>query len=73
MRRRLSSPYALTPAELQELTDYGLKYHVQLIPYLDGPAHDRVYSETSRIREVAGISGQQLRVLRDESGNVSAV
>jgi hypothetical protein len=33
-------PYALTPAELQELTDYGLKYHVQLIPYLDAPAHD---------------------------------
>ncbi len=32
-------PYALTPAELQELTDYGLRYHVQLIPYLDGPAH----------------------------------
>ena len=32
-------PYALTPAELQELTDYGLKYHVQLIPYLDGPGH----------------------------------
>ena len=32
-------PYALTPAELQELTDYGLKYHVQLIPYLDAPAH----------------------------------
>lgn len=33
-------PYALTPAELQELTNYGLKYHVQLIPFLDGPAHD---------------------------------
>ena len=32
-------PYALTPAELQELTDYGLAYHVQVIPYLDGPAH----------------------------------
>ncbi|HZU28670.1 MAG TPA: glycoside hydrolase family 20 zincin-like fold domain-containing protein [Bryobacteraceae bacterium] len=32
-------PYALSPAELQELTDYGLRYHVQLIPYLDGPAH----------------------------------
>src|SRR3984957_7641862 len=32
-------PYALTPAELQELTDYGLRYHIQLIPYLDGPAH----------------------------------
>ncbi|HXH47929.1 MAG TPA: family 20 glycosylhydrolase, partial [Terriglobia bacterium] len=35
----LVNPYALTPAELQELTDYGLKYHIQLIPYLDGPAH----------------------------------
>ena len=23
-------PYALTPAELQELTDYALKYHVQI-------------------------------------------
>ncbi len=33
-------PYALSPAELQDLTDYGLRYHVQLIPYLDGPAHD---------------------------------
>ena len=33
-------PYALSPVELQELTDFGLKYHVQLIPYLDGPAHD---------------------------------
>ena len=32
-------PYALRPAELQELTNYGLHYHVQLIPYLDGPAH----------------------------------
>jgi len=33
-------PYALTPAELQELTDFGLRYYVQVIPYLDGPAHD---------------------------------
>ena len=32
-------PYALSPAELQELTNYGLHYHIQLIPYLDGPAH----------------------------------
>jgi hypothetical protein len=32
-------PYALSPAELQELTDYALRYHIQLIPYLDGPAH----------------------------------
>ncbi|HTW78100.1 MAG TPA: glycoside hydrolase family 20 zincin-like fold domain-containing protein [Terracidiphilus sp.] len=32
-------PYALSPAQLQELTDYGLRYHIELIPYLDGPAH----------------------------------
>ncbi len=32
-------PYALSPAEYQELTDYGLRYHVQVIPYLDGPGH----------------------------------
>ncbi len=38
--RPVIEPYALTTAELQELTDYGLKYHVQVIPYLDGPAHD---------------------------------
>ncbi len=35
----LVEPYAMTPAQLQELTDYGLRYHVQVIPYLDGPAH----------------------------------
>jgi hexosaminidase len=47
-------PYALTPAEFQELTDYGLKYHVQLIPYLDGPAHDAFilkYPEYKDLRE----------------------
>ncbi|MDQ6704403.1 MAG: beta-N-acetylhexosaminidase [Acidobacteriota bacterium] len=32
-------PRALSPAEFQDLTDYALKYHVQLIPYLDGPGH----------------------------------
>jgi len=35
----LVEPQALSPAELQELTDYGLRYHVQVIPYLDAPAH----------------------------------
>jgi hypothetical protein len=33
-------PYALTAPQLQELTDYALRYHIQLIPYLDAPAHD---------------------------------
>jgi hexosaminidase len=32
-------PYALSPGQLQDLTNYGLRYHVQLIPYLDAPAH----------------------------------
>jgi hexosaminidase len=35
----IAEPYALTPAELQDLTNYGLRYHIQLVPYLDGPAH----------------------------------
>jgi hypothetical protein len=35
----LVEPQALSPAQLQELTDYGLHYHVQVIPYLDGPGH----------------------------------
>ena len=35
----LVEPYAMSSQEFQALTDYGLKYHVQLIPYLDGPGH----------------------------------
>jgi hexosaminidase len=47
-------PYALTPTELQSLTDYALQYHVQLIPYLDGPAHIAFilkHPEYARLRE----------------------
>ncbi|MGO8700875.1 MAG: glycoside hydrolase family 20 zincin-like fold domain-containing protein [Limisphaerales bacterium] len=36
----IMEPYVLTAPELQELTDYALRYHIQLIPYLDAPAHD---------------------------------
>ena len=49
-------PYAMTPLELQELSDYALKYHVQLIPYLDGPAHDAFilkHPEYAGLREYA--------------------
>jgi len=35
----LVDPYAMSPAELQELTDFGRRYFVQVVPYLDGPAH----------------------------------
>jgi len=35
----LVDPYALSPAQLQELTDYAGHYYVQVVPYLDGPAH----------------------------------
>ncbi len=47
-------PYALSPAELQELTDFGRRYYVQVIPYLDGPAHDAFilkHPEYSALRE----------------------
>ena len=35
----LVEPQALSPAQYQELTDYGLRYHVQLVPFLDSPGH----------------------------------
>ncbi len=37
--RAIVEPYALTARELRELTNYGLRYHVQLIPYVDAPGH----------------------------------
>ncbi len=52
----LVEPYALSPAELQELTNYGLRYHVQLIPYLDAPAHVAFilkHPEYTKLREFA--------------------
>lgn len=35
----LAAPHALTPEQLQDLTDYALRFHVQVIPYLDSPGH----------------------------------
>ena len=35
----LVEPQALSPSEFQELTDYGLRYYVQVVPYLDAPSH----------------------------------
>ncbi|MGN6495431.1 MAG: glycoside hydrolase family 20 zincin-like fold domain-containing protein [Agriterribacter sp.] len=32
-------PYAYSPEEYQELTDYAMAHYVELIPYLDAPAH----------------------------------
>ena len=32
-------PYAFSAEQVQELTNYALQHHVQLIPYLDSPAH----------------------------------
>ncbi len=35
----LVEPYAYTPAEYQDLTDYARAHYVELVPYLDAPAH----------------------------------
>ena len=35
----LIEPYAYTPLQYQELTDYAKAHYIELIPYLDGPAH----------------------------------
>lgn len=50
----LVDPYALSPAQLQDLTTYGLHYHMQVIPYLDGPAHVNFileHDEYAKLRE----------------------
>ena len=50
----LVEPYALSPEQFQELTDYGLRYGVQVIPYLDAPAHVAFilkHPEYSHLRE----------------------
>ena len=61
-------PYALSPAQLQELTDYGLRYHIELIPYLDRTGSHRLHPQASGICQIARISRQQLRDLRHQSG-----
>jgi len=53
----LVEPHALSPAQFQELTDYGLRHHVQLIPYLDAPGHIAFilkYPEYAGLREYPG-------------------
>ena len=53
----LVEPQVLSAAQLQELTDYGLRHHVQIIPYLDSPGHIAFilkHPEYSRLREYPG-------------------
>ena len=35
----IGAPGAFTPAELQELVDYGLERHIQIVPVVQSPAH----------------------------------
>jgi len=35
----LIEPFAISPQQYQELTDYARSYFVELVPYLDAPAH----------------------------------
>ena len=53
----LVEPQVLSAAQLQELTDYGLRHHVQIIPYLDSPGHIAFilkHPEYYRLREYPG-------------------
>ena len=50
----LVEPYALSPAQYRELTEYGLRYHIQLVPFLDAPGHIAFilkHPEYARLRE----------------------
>ena len=68
----LVEPQALSPAQFQELTDYGLQHHVQLIPYLDSPGHIAFILKHPEYARLARISGQQLRAVRHQPGLVQA-
>ncbi len=62
-------PYALSPEEYQALTDYGLRYHVQVIPYLDAPAHIAFilkHPEYAELRAFAD-SNYELNVVNPQS------
>jgi hypothetical protein len=48
----LVDPYALSPLQLQQLTDYGLRHYVQIIPYLDGPAHINFILEREEYKDL---------------------
>ncbi len=48
----LVDPYALTPSQLQELTDYALRRYIQLIPYIDGPAHTNYILERDEYKHL---------------------
>jgi hypothetical protein len=37
--RAIVEPHALSPQEYQELTGYAALHYIQLVPFLDGPAH----------------------------------
>jgi hexosaminidase len=38
-RPEVGAPDAYTPAQLQELTDYGLQRYIQIVPLVQAPAH----------------------------------
>ncbi len=48
----LVDPNALSADQLQSLTNYGLRYHVQIIPYLDAPAHAAFILERQNYRHL---------------------
>lgn len=67
--KSIVEPYAYTPAEYQELTDYAKAHYVELIPYLDAPAH---ISFILKHPEYAGLrafpnSNYELNVLSPEA------
>ena len=58
-------PYAYTPAEYQELTDYARSLYVELVPFLDAPAHIAFilkHPEYKRLRAFSN-SNYELNVL----------
>ncbi|HUQ66947.1 MAG TPA: glycoside hydrolase family 20 zincin-like fold domain-containing protein [Flavitalea sp.] len=62
-------PYAYTPAEYQELTDYAKAHYIELVPWLDAPAHISFilkHPEYKDLRAFAN-SNYQLSVINPKS------
>jgi len=62
-------PYAYTPTEYQELTDYAKRHYVELIPFLDAPAHIAFilkHPEYSSLRTLPN-SNYELNVINPEA------
>ena len=50
----IGAPGAFTTAEMQEIVDYGLARHIQIVPNVQAPAHMALRAQAPGVRGPAG-------------------